>query len=126
MYQIRKGWPAQAAIDEVFKAALGETLAEGMIVYVKDHEASVSDTTGVPCFVIGQEPARKTWTGLMSQCVIECDAEHYVPGTYAAGDYLVAEAGKFNAGGTKETGLARVLAYDAVSGVMRVLWFESK
>ena len=129
MYQIRKGWPSNGAIDEVFKAASGVELKEGMIVQLNaDHEAiiaSSNDGKGALAFVIGAEAQRKTWTGLLSQCVIECDAEHYEAGTYKAGDYVTVTDGKFSAG-SKDDAVGRVLAYDANTGMLRVLWYESK
>ncbi len=127
MYQIRKGWPSNGAIDEVFQADTGETLAEGMIVAVKQHKATVAATnagTASLAFVIGHEAQRNTWTGLLSQCVIECDADHYKDtDTYAAGDYVTVTNGKF-AKGTSDNAVGRVLAYDAP--MLRVLWYESK
>ena len=129
MYQIRKGWPSNGAIDEVFKAAAGEDLKEGMIVAVKGGEAEVAasaDDSAALAFVIGHEQARNTWVGLMSQCVIECDSEHYdATGSYTAGDKVTVANGKFAAISSSEKPVGRVLAIDA-NGLMRVLWYESK
>ena len=36
MYNVRKGWPSNAAIDEVLKADTGATITDGMIVTVTD------------------------------------------------------------------------------------------
>lgn len=120
MYQIRKGWPSNGAIDEIFEAAVGTTLAEGMICTIKDKQGTI-DGDGIPCFVIGHEAARKTWVGLVTNFVVECDAEHYdtMP---AAGDYVNHAAGKFTAG-SKDSCVGRVLAADAATGHIRVLWF---
>lgn len=132
MYQIRKGWPSNGAIDEVFTAATNATsgeleeLSEGMIVTVKDHKAAPAasaDDSAALAFVIGHEQARKTWTGLLSQCVIECDADHYT-GTFDAGDKVTVSNGKFAKAGSGATAIGRVLAYDAP--MLRVLWYESK
>lgn len=137
MYQIRKGWPSNGAIDEVFQA--GEVnsapaeLAEGMIVAVKQGKAvpavsyAAGTAIGALAFVIGHEQARKTWVGLMSQCVIECDADHYdASATYAAGDKVTVTNGKFAAISSSEEPVGRVLSYDATTGILRVLWYESK
>ena len=35
MYNVRKGWPSNAAIDEVLKADTGATITDGMIVKVR-------------------------------------------------------------------------------------------
>ena len=132
MYQIRKGWPSNGAIDEVFKAASGVELKEGMIVQLNaDHEAIIAasnDGKGALAFVIGAEAQRKTWTGLLSQCVIECDAEHYEEGAYTGGAKVTVANGKFKLS-NDSTGadvIGRVLAYDANTGMLRVLWYESK
>lgn len=128
MYQIRKGWPSNGAIDEVFQADAGEELAEGMIVAVKQHKAEVAssaDDSAALAFVIGHEQARNTWTGLMSQCVIECDAAHYVDtDTYTAGDKVTVSNGKFALAGSSAAAVGRVLAFD--DPMLRVLWYESK
>lgn len=133
MYQIRKGWPSNGAIDEVFKAKVDSSgvtaeLSEGMIVTVKQHEAEPAASAGddaALAFVIGHEQARGTWTGLLSQCVIECDADHYdASETYAAGDKVTVTSGKFAPAGSSGVAVGRVLAYDAP--MLRVLWYESK
>ena len=36
MYNVRKGWPSNAAIDEVLKADTGAVISDGMIVIVTD------------------------------------------------------------------------------------------
>ena len=36
MYNVRKGWPSNAAIDEVLKADTGAVISDGMIVTVTD------------------------------------------------------------------------------------------
>ena len=129
MYDIRKGWPSNGAIDEVLAAAPGETVTDGMIVSVTDLKAKPADFSsgrdGIPAFIIGKEDVRGTFTGIMSQCVIEVDAEHYVAGSYAAGDHVTAQGGKF-AAGTEANAVGRVLSFDAVSGRLRVLWFEAR
>lgn len=131
MYDIRKGWPADAAVDEVLRAASGETIEDGMIVTVANGEASKANFTGAAAatdpmcaFIIGKEDVRGTFTGIMSQCIIEVDADHYAAGTYAAGDALTAKDGKFAAAGSSKV-LGRVLSMDP-SGLMRLMWHEAK
>jgi len=130
-YDIRKGWPADSAIDEIFVADTGQVIEEGMIVTVADGKASVAnftsaaaDTDPMVAFVIGCEHIRKNYTGIMSQCVIEVDAAHYEAATYAAGDLLTAKAGKFAKAGTSKA-IGRVLSMSP-AGVMRLMWFEAR
>ena len=132
MYQIRKGWPSNGAIDEVLTAATGETITDGMIVTVADGKATpanftsaAADTDPMVAFIIGIEHVRGTHTGLMSQCIIEVDAEHYEAGTYNANDPLTARGGKFAAAGSSKV-IGRVLKYDATSGLMRIMWHEAR
>jgi len=132
MYDIRKGWPSNGAIDEVLTAATGQTVTEGMIVTVEGGKATPANFTGgaadtdpMCAFIIGVEKVRGTLTGLMSQCVIEVDKDHYEADTYAANDILTAKNGKFaKAGGSKAIG--RILSHDNTTGIMRVMWFEAR
>ena len=131
-YQIRKGWPAEAAIDEIMVADDGEEIVPGLIVAVEGGKCKVanftgaaSDTDPMPAFVIAGEKVRGTFTGLMSQCIIEVDADHYEAGTYKPGDMLTAKAGKFAAAGSSKA-VARVMNFDAGSGIMRLMWYESR
>jgi len=131
MYDIRKGWPSQGAIDEVLVAATGETITDGMIVSVAGGKASKANFTAAAAatdpmcaFIIGYENVKGTFTGIMSQCIIEVDADHYAAGTYNPGDALTAKDGKFAAAGTSKV-LGRVLSVDA-SGIMRLMWHEAR
>lgn len=131
-YQIRKGWPAEAAIDEIMVADDGEEITPGMVVTVEGGKCKVANFTGaasdsdpMPAFVIAGEKVRGTFTGIMSQCVIEVDADHYEAGAYNPGDALTAKAGKFAAAGSSKA-LGRVMNFDAASGIMRLMWHESK
>lgn len=130
MYQIRRGWPSNAAIDEVFEAQPGQVIAEGHIVSLANGKATVASYTAaaapadpVTAFVIGTEKVRGKLTGLLSQCIIEVDSTHYATGAYSANDPLTAVDGKFSkVTAVKEKVLGRVLAYDATNGMLRVLW----
>lgn len=132
MYQISKGWPSDAAIDEVFKAASGQELHEGMIVKLDaNHEGSVANsvpTDGTLVFVIGHEFLNKTFTGLMHPCVITCDKDCFDDTATWTGGALVTvgTGGKFKPAGDNDTAIGRVLAYDATTGILRIHWFESK
>jgi hypothetical protein len=128
MYQIRKGWPAESAIDEVAKAAAGQTIEEGMIVTLANGEASAANfidaadpTDGITGFVIAKDDIVGGFTALVSPAVIEVDSAHYAVDTYAPGDHLTAVGGKFAKAASGETVIARVLAVDA-NNHLRVLW----
>lgn len=134
MYNIRKGWPSNAAIDEVLMADTGATVTDGMIVTVTDGKIAPANftvaevaTDPMCAFIIGHEQVRGTYTGLMHQIVIEIDKDHYAADSYAANDRLTAKDGKFaKVTGTGEKVLGRVLKYDAASGLMRVMWHEAR
>ena len=130
-YQIRKGWPAQSAIDEALLAADGQKITNGMIVTVSEGKCKVANFTNaasptdpMTAFVISNEQLRGTFTGIMSQCVIEVDKDHYDVGAYKANDPLTAKAGKFSAAGSSKV-VGRVLSFDAASGIMRIMWFAA-
>lgn len=129
-YDIRKGWPAESAVDEIFVADTGQELTDGMIVTVTGGKASVANFTAAAAasdpmvaFIIGVERVKKNFTGIMSQCIIEVDAEHYAAGTYNPGDLLTAKNGKFALAGSSKV-IGRVMSMDS-SGLMRLMWFES-
>lgn len=125
MYNVRKGWPSNAAIDEVLKADTGAVISDGMIKPAS-FTAAAQATDPMCAFVIGHEKVRGTYTGLMHQIVIEVDNAHYAADTYAANDALTAKDGKFAKASAGEKVLGRVLQYDATSGLMRVMWHEAR
>ena len=131
-YQIRKGWPAEAAVDEVLLADDGEEITNGMIVTVADGKCKVANFTGTAsdtdpmcAFIFSSEKMHKTFMGIMSQFVIEVDAEGYEADTYAAGDTLTAKDWKFAKAGSSKV-LGRVLSFDLASGIMRLMWHEAR
>ncbi len=125
-YEIRKGWPSNGAIDEVLRAVDGTTLADGTVAILdaatgKWKTAAVASGS-VAAFVIAKEDMRDTYTGLMSDAIIEVDADHYTGTTFAAGDKLSADAdGKFVAAGSNPV-IAQVINFDSVSKHMRLVW----
>lgn len=133
-YQIAKGWPAQAAIDEIVKAATGVELTPGQIALINtdgdailaDFEGGNSGNIGLSAgFLIDHGSVKEDeFTALLSECVITCDADHYQTETYAAGDSLTAKEGKFDKIGDTDdrTKLAKVLKAPGTDGIMRVLW----
>ncbi len=132
MYQIRKGWPADAAIDEVLLAKDGVSVEDGMIVSLKDGKVSPANYDGaaaatdpMAAFIIGKEGVAGTITGLMSQAVIEVDKDHYEAASYKSGDALTAKNGKFAPAGSGKV-LGRVMTFDAASGLMRLMWHEAR
>ncbi len=125
-YEIRKGWPSNGAIDEVLRAVDGTTLADGTVAILdaatgKWKTAAVASGS-VAAFVIAKEDMRDTYTGLMSDAIIEVDAGHYTGTTFTAGDKLSADAdGKFVAAGSNPV-IAQVINFDSVSKHMRLVW----
>lgn len=132
MYQIRKGWPAEAAIDEVLLAKDGASIEDGMIVSLKEGKAVPANYTDaaqasdpLAAFVIGKEGVAGTFTGLMSQAIMEVDTAHYEAASYKSGDALTAKNGKFAPAGSSKV-LARVMTFDAASGLLRLMWHEAR
>lgn len=125
-YEIRKGWPSNGAIDEPINAVDGATLADGTVAILDT--ATGKWKTGavtpgsVAAFVIAKEDLRDTYVGLMSDAVIEVDADHYTGTTFTAGDKLSGDAdGKFVAAGSNAV-IGQVLNFDSVSKHMRLVW----
>lgn len=137
-YQIVKGWPALGAIDESIEAATGVTLAAGKIAAINDDGDGIladfnvngSDAGLTAAFLIDHDSAREGFfTGLISECVIEVDADHYEAGTYKAGDTLTADGGKFDgiaATSDDRPVIAKVLKEPDTQGIMRVLWLGAR
>lgn len=125
MYNIRKGWPQDGAIDESVKSGAGLT-TDGVIANINNGTAVLGTSDpGVKAFIIGREHYTGKCTALLSDFVVEMDAQHYVAGTYVTGDPMTAatgaDAGKFTKG-TAANALGHVLSYNATSGMLRVLW----
>ncbi|MCB5270513.1 MAG: hypothetical protein LHW56_01555 [Candidatus Cloacimonetes bacterium] len=131
MYQIVKGWPSNAALDENVKAATGQTIVEGQVITKDSDGAAVvaslaagDDKTAY--FVIGKETLTGTFTGLTGKFIAEVDADHLAAAvsTYAIDELLTATTGKFAAltAGAPEQAIARVVGKDAVNGKLRVIW----
>lgn len=132
MYTIRRGWPSNGALDEIFEDAPGQVTTDGMVVTLTDGKAAPAsfDAAAAPtdppaAFVIGIDPLSGKRTGLLSACVIEMDATHYATGVYAANDLLTAKEGKFAKAAAGEKTLARVLSFDPTANRMRVLWYAA-
>ena len=127
MYQIRKGWPSDHALDETVKAEVGATVTEGMIAALSDGYAKPAEEDDeLVSFIIGAEPMTGTLTALLGGFIVEVDDAHYVPGSYAAKDKLYAAAGKFTktATGTSPVVIGQVLRV-ITSGTetkLRILW----
>lgn len=133
-YQIVKGWPSLGAIDESIEAATGVTLTNGAVAAVNTDGEGIlanfnvngSDAGLTAAFLIDNDSVREGFfTGLLSECVIEVDADHYEAGTYTAMDTLSASGGKFEAiaaTGDDRPVLAKVLKAPGSDGLMRVLW----
>lgn len=133
MYHIRRGWPADGAIDEICDVAAGQTVTEGMIATLDNGKlspatfSSAASPADPPAgFVIGVEPLSGKRIALLSGCVIDMDEAHYVAGSYAPNDRLTAADGRFaKVSAVGEKALARVLTFDPLTKLLRALWFAA-
>lgn len=128
MYQVVKGWPCEGALDETLIPATGVTIAPGSVACLDATGNAIVATSvemaadAISYFVIDNDNLKGGLVGLKGQCIIECDADHYVAGAYAVGDNLTADGGKFAVAGVGAKVLGRVLNFNAVTGKMRLVW----
>lgn len=131
-YQIRKGWPAEAAIDEIFPLEAGADLSvfEGKVLKLAEagtaavaESVAAGDVYGF-CFAV--EGIKKLATVLMSDAVIEVDTELFEAGTYAVGAPVCVKNGIFAAVAADEYAVARVIKNDSINGKLRLMWFSVK
>ena len=133
-YQVVKGWPSDGAIDEVITLATAGTVTPGLCGVIDSsgegligaYPTTEGATSIYPAFFcIDADEVTGKVTGLMSPCVIEMDSDHYAAGAYAPGVKLSLTDGKFSiiaATGDARPAVASVLAYNATTGKLRVLW----
>jgi len=141
-YQITKGWPSQAAIDEIITLATEGTVVPGMFGIIEaDGEAAPGTyplTAGVTSllpvfFCIDEDKITQKVTGLMSDCMIVLDSDHYVAGSFAPGQNLSLGATTETAGkleiiadsGDARPCVAKVISYSATPGKLKVLFVGS-
>ena len=139
-FQIVKGWPAEGAIDMSLTKETGEDMSLGQIVKVNASgklevcTAGANDTDPMG-FTIGNELATKsinpdyspevnTFTTLFSECVIDCDSNHFDSGSI--GGMVTADGGKFIEKTTTDDkpAIGKVLYKD--TDKMRVHFFGNK
>ncbi len=129
-YEIRKGWPSNAALDEPISAVDGTELVDGTVAILdsttgKWKTGAVNSASGkgaLHAFIIAKEDLRYTYVGLLSDAIIEVDSDHYTGTTFKAGDPLSAdENGKFVAAGSNAV-IGKVINFDPVSKHMRLVW----
>jgi len=142
-YQIVKGWPSEGAIDPIITLTTDGSVAPGYSGVIDSPSGQgivgiyplTLGATSIytPFFCIDVDEVTHNVTGLMSKCIIEMDATHYVAGSYVAGAKLsltasvIAEhkGGKFSmiaASGDARPAVAQVISYNAITGKLRVLW----
>lgn len=125
-YQIRKGWPSNAAVDVALTADDDQDIKDGDFVVISDSfKCSHAAYSGseLYAFIIGKERLHGTMTGLMSTCVIELDQAHYADGeTFTVNqDVTINDEGKLT-GGDSDTSVGKVLAYDSTNGNVVILF----
>lgn len=130
-YNIRKGWPDDSAIDEQFSLKASDTTVPGMVFKIKatglaevaTYATGGADAGELAFFCFDADTITNKVMGIISACVIEMDSTHYTAGAYAPNVKVTASAGKILVHpGDSMPVLGRVLAYDATSGILRVLW----
>lgn len=141
-YQVVKAWPSDCAIDEIITLTVPGSVKPGFGGIIDDSGEGVVGTfvkattddlnDGLAFFCIDEDTVTGKVTGLMNKCVIEVDADHYVAGSYVAGNPLTLKAGKFDLFDPTQTVpgtpddyrpvIAKVLNYNATTGKMRIIW----
>lgn len=129
-YDIVKGWPSDAALDFTVALNTGQTIGEGIVAMLDGGKASAANYTTAAAaadktagFIIGVDTMSGNRTMLLGSFIVEVDADHYVAGSYAAGDLLTATAGKFSkVTATGENIVGKILTYSGVTKKMRILW----
>lgn len=129
-YQVVKGWPSDGALDETLAPAPGAEIAGGSIVTLDasgdavaaDYAADGSNAGNLAFFVIDTDPFKGNILALKGQCIIECDADHYVADTYNIHDAVTAVGGKFAPVTASEKVVGRVINMDSATGKMRLVW----
>ena len=129
-YDIVKGWPAPGALDVNLTPATGTTLVGGEVITINaSGEAILAtfDSVGVNAesmafFTVGTDNLNGGVSAIKSGMVIEVDADHYDADTYAIGDALSANVGKFCLVDTSAKQVGIILAYNATTGVMSIVW----
>lgn len=126
-FDIVKGWPSEGALDEMFEQDTGEDLSFGDVAWLTSDKAAAADysTDGSDAgnmFGVVVDVCKETGkvTLLLSDCIVECDADHYVAGSYAVGDKMSAAGGKFTEVATSAKEIGRIIAYNATTGIMRI------
>ena len=110
MYNIRKGWPCDGALDETLVPAAPKTITNGMLAAINTSgklekanlTAAAAATDPIIGIVIGVDKMSGKCALLMSDCIIEMDSEHFATDTYTPNMSLTAKDGKF-AKATTET-----------------------
>ena len=132
-YQIIKGWPSDAAIDPVITLDTADTVAAGTGGAINASGAGIvgnyatdgSDATLLPFFCLDVDTVTDKVTGLMSNCMIKVDDDHYESGSYTAGAAVTLSGGKFDLIASTEDArptVGKVFSYDGSATELVILW----
>ena len=129
-YQIVKGWPAAGALDQILTPAVAGAVVPGMIVSLDasgnaiaaDYASDGSNAGDMAFFCIDNDTMTGGVVTLKSGMIIECDAACYVAGVYTPNQPVTAVGGKFAALSGTEKVVAKVISFDAGTGMLRLAW----
>ena len=129
-YDIVKGWPAPGALDVNLAPASGVTLVGGEIVtldasgdaILATYVSAGTNAADMAFFTIGSEALNGSVSAIKAGMIIEVDADHYDADTYAIGDALSSNVGKFCLVDTSAKQVGIIMAYNATTGIMRIVW----
>lgn len=127
-FQILKGWPEGAlelsiAPNATTPAAVGEIAIVGADWTPASYATDGSDASEQAAFIYDQDAVTGKLVGLLGQAILEVDSDHYAADTYAIHDKLTAASGVFAKPTTSEAVIGKVLAVDATTGKIKILWF---
>lgn len=132
-YEIIKGWPSSAAIDPVITLDTADTVAAGAGGIINaagkgiagTYNTDGTDATLLPFFCIDVDTVTDKVTGLMGNCMIKVDSDHYEAGSYTAGKAVTLKGGKFDliaASDDARPTVGKVFSYDGTATELVVLW----
>lgn len=126
-FQIVKGWP-EGALDITLPPNAATPAAVGQIGWVgadwvpANYEALGADAAKQAAFIYDKDAMTTKMVGLVGAAILVVDADHYAADVYAINDKLTAIGGVFAKPTNLEPVIAKVLAVDAASGKLTILW----
>lgn len=124
-FQIVRGWPSAGALDDALVPATAGGVAAGDVVMLDSNGKAVkadlaSGSTNAVYFAIDTDSLGGKIVALKSGFIVETDSLE--AGTYNVNDVVTAKAGKFAPISTGEKPVAKVLSYDAATGMAKLAW----